>query len=190
MRPATFHAMAFSTSKRRDSSLESCERRGHAQLVDLQHLRLHLDAAVRGPGVDDVVAADDDEVRVQRLRNAEGGGAAGAEVRRQAQMLQRILAVVAADGQKARRGEPLVQRVGKRVADPAQVCLAGAVVEGQHQHQPPARLANVRRRVGVRTQPDSWARAMQPEVSAANRTARGKSRRMRLKKILTTMARL
>ena len=62
------------------------ERSGHAQLVHLQHLRLHFNAAVRGPGVDDVVAADDDEVRVQRLRNADGGGAAGAKVRRQPQI--------------------------------------------------------------------------------------------------------
>ena len=53
------------------------------------------------PRVDDVEAAQDDKVRVQCLRYAQGGGAAGAKVARQTKVLQRILAVVGADGQKA-----------------------------------------------------------------------------------------
>jgi len=50
-------------------------------------------------------------------------------------VVERVLEVIVADGQKAGGSKPLVERVGERVADPPEVRLAGAVVEGQHQHE-------------------------------------------------------
>ncbi len=47
-----------------------------------------------------VVAADDDVVGVQRLRDAESGGAGGAEVGREAEVVEGEAAVVAGDGRK------------------------------------------------------------------------------------------
>ena len=72
------------------------------------------------PGVGDVEAADDDVVRVQRLGDADGGGAAGAEVGGQAEVVEGVLAVVAADGEEAGGGEALVEGVGEGVADPVE----------------------------------------------------------------------
>ena len=119
------------------------ERFRHAELVDLQHLRLHVDAAGGGAGIGDVEAAHNDVVRVQGLRDADGGGAAGAEVFRQAQVFERVEAVVAADGEEAGGGEALVERVGEGVTDPVEIGLTGAVVEGQDQDQAATGLADV-----------------------------------------------
>ena len=46
-------------------------------------------------------------------------------------MVEGVLAVVAGDGEKAGGRESLVQGVGEGIADPAEVGLTGAVVEGQ-----------------------------------------------------------
>jgi len=54
----------------------------------------------------------------------------------QTQMIERVLAILAADGEKASRGKALVDRIGKGIADPAQVCLSRAVVERKHKHNP------------------------------------------------------
>ncbi len=124
------------------------EGRRHAELVDFKHLGLDFDAAGGGAGVGDVEAADDDVVRVQRLGDAEGGCAAGAEVVGEAEVFESEEAVVAADGEEAGGGEALVEGVGEGVADPVEVCLAGAVVEGEHQDEAAAGLADVRGRVG------------------------------------------
>ena len=66
-------------------------------------------------------------------------------------MIERVLAVVAANGEEAGRGEALIERVGEGIADPAKVGLAGAVVEGEDQYQAAAGLANVGGGVGAAT---------------------------------------
>ena len=119
------------------------EWRGHAELVDFEDLGLDLDASVL-----DVEAANDDEVRVEGLRDADGGSAAGAEVDGQAEVVEGIEAVVAADSEEAGGGETLVQRVGKGIADPVEIGLAGTVAEREDQHQAAAGLANVGGGVG------------------------------------------
>ena len=71
----------------------------------------------------------------------------------QAEVVERVLAVVAADGEEARGGEALVEGVGERVADPVEVGLAGAVVEGEDEDETAAGLADVGcggRRCGLR----------------------------------------
>ena len=96
----------------------------------------------------DVEAAYDDKVRVQRLRNADGGRPAGTEVLRQPQVLEGVLPVVATNSQEAGGGQPLVERVGERIADPVEIGLARSIVERQYQDQTAAGTANVCRRVG------------------------------------------
>ena len=112
-------------------------------MIHFQHLGLHVDVGAGRAGVGDVEAADDDEVRVQSLGDADGGGSAGAEISGKAEVFQGIGAVVAADGQEAGGGEALVESVGKGVADPIEVRLAGAVVEGKNEDEPAAGAANV-----------------------------------------------
>ena len=102
------------------------ERLRELQLVDVEDLRLDGDASIA-----DGIAAYDDEVGVEGLGDADGGGAGGLEVDGKAEMVERELAVVAGDGQKAGGGEALIERVGEGVADPVEVGLAGAVVEGE-----------------------------------------------------------
>jgi len=63
---------------------------GHAEVVDFEELGLDGDASVG-----DVVAADDDVVGVEGLGDADGCGASGAEVGWEAEMIQRVLTVVA-----------------------------------------------------------------------------------------------
>ena len=48
-------------------------------------------------------------------------------------MIQSELAVVAGDGEESHGGETLIERVGEGVADPGQVRLAGAIVEGKNE---------------------------------------------------------
>ena len=123
---ATFQAMAFSTSKRRGELGGVCEGLRHAELVDVENLGLYGDAAIV-----DGVAADDDVVGVEGLGDADGGGAGGAEVDGEAEVIESVLAVVAGDGEEAGGGKALVEGVGEGVADPGEVGLAGAVVEGK-----------------------------------------------------------
>ena len=63
-------------------------------------------------------------------------------------MIERVLAVVAANGEEAGGGEALVERVREGIADPVQVGLAGAVVEGEDEDEAAAGLANVGGGVG------------------------------------------
>jgi hypothetical protein len=58
-------------------------------------------------------------------------------------MIERVLAVVAANGKEAGGGEALVERIGEGVADPVEVGLAGAVVKREDQDEPSTGLANV-----------------------------------------------
>ena len=95
-------------------------------MIDVEDLGLDGDAIL----VDGVVA-DDDVVGVEGLGDADGGGAGGAEVGGKAEMVERELEIVAGDGEEACGGEALVERVGEGVADPGEIGLAGAVVEGQ-----------------------------------------------------------
>jgi hypothetical protein len=46
-------------------------------------------------------------------------------------VVESVLPVVARDGEEAYRGQALVEGVGKGVADPGEVGLAGTVVEGK-----------------------------------------------------------
>jgi hypothetical protein len=55
-------------------------------------------------------------------------------------MVESVLPVVACDGQKSYRGEALVEGVGKGLADPGEVGLAGAVVEGEDEDNAAAGL--------------------------------------------------
>ena len=119
------------------------QRRGHLQLVYVQYLRLYFDMAGGCAGVGDMIAADDDEVSIERLGDADGGGSTRLEARGQAEVVERILAVIAADGEEAGGGEALVESVRERVADPVQVGLAGAVVEGKDEDEAAAGLADV-----------------------------------------------
>jgi hypothetical protein len=67
------------------------------ELVDLEDLRLDGDAAVVYG-----VAADDDVVGVEGFGDADGGCAGGAEVDRETEVIERVLAVVAGDGEESR----------------------------------------------------------------------------------------
>src|SRR6266851_3015170 len=98
----------------------------HAEVLDVEDLGLDGDA-----GLIDRVAADYDEVGVEGLGDADGGGARGFEVYGEAEVVEGVLAVVAGDGEEAGGGEALVQGVGEGVTDPGEVGLAGAVVEGE-----------------------------------------------------------
>jgi hypothetical protein len=48
-------------------------------------------------------------------------------------MIERILAIVTRDGQEAGRGESLIQRIGKGIANPRNIALAGMVLEWKYQ---------------------------------------------------------
>ena len=50
-------------------------------------------------------------------------------------MLERVLAIVTADDVEAGSAEALVEDLRDSFADPVQIGLAGAVVEGQHEEQ-------------------------------------------------------
>ncbi len=102
------------------------DRLRELQLIDLEDLGLDGD-----PAVVHGVAADDDEVGIEGLGDADGGCARGSEVDGKAEVVESVLAVVAGDGEEPDGGEALVEGVGKGVADPGEVGLAGAVVEGK-----------------------------------------------------------
>ena len=82
----------------------------------------------------DSVAADDDEVRVKCLGDANCRCTRRLEVDRQTEMIEGVLAIVAGDRQKSDGGEALVQRVRKRIPDPGEVGLAATVVEGKDEY--------------------------------------------------------
>ena len=50
-------------------------------------------------------------------------------------MVERVLPVVARDGQEAGGVETLVEGIGEGVADPLQVLLPGTVFEGKHEYE-------------------------------------------------------
>ena len=106
------------------------KRRGEGEFRDFEDLRLDEDAG-GGAGALHVVAADDDEVGVKRLCDAEGSGAGGAEVGGEAEMVEREEAIVMRDGEEAGGGEALIDGVGEGITDPAEVGLAGAIVKGE-----------------------------------------------------------
>ena len=115
------------------------KRGGEAELADGEDLGLDEDALIQTlagsiplGGISlEVEAADDDVVCVEILGDADGGGAGGAELRGEAEVVEGELAVVAGDGEEAGGGEALVEGVGEGVADPVEVRVAGAVVEGE-----------------------------------------------------------
>jgi hypothetical protein len=59
-------------------------------------------------------------------------------------VIERVLTIVAGNGQKSGRGQALIESVGKGVADPGEVGLAGAVVEGKDKYQATASLDDLR----------------------------------------------
>jgi hypothetical protein len=86
--------------------------------------------ATGGVGLE-LESADDDDVRVELLRDADGSGAGGAEIYGEAQVVEGEGAVVVGDGEEAGGGQALVEDVGEGVADPVERGVAGAVVEGE-----------------------------------------------------------
>jgi len=106
------------------------ERQREAQRLYGEDAGLYGNAA----GVYGVVA-EDDVVGVERLRDAEGGGAGGLEVDGKAEVVEGELAVVAGDGEEAGGAEALVEGVGEGVADPVQGRVAGTVLEGQDEDE-------------------------------------------------------
>jgi hypothetical protein len=58
-------------------------------------------------------------------------------------VVESILPVVAGDGQEPNRGEALVESVGKGIADPGEVDLAGAIVEGENKDNSAAGLVRI-----------------------------------------------
>ena len=194
MRWATFQAMAFSTSKRRGRSAESVSGGDMRSWLTSRTCACDLDAAP----FFDVEAADDDEIGVEGLGDADGGGAAGAEAGGKAEMIERVLAVVAADGEEAGGGEALVEGVGEGIADPAEGGLAGAVVEGQDQDKAATGLANVCGRVGgCGRRVRNWRLGLYLAVgygvcaqSGEQEMPAGSRRRIKLGEILTTIGRL
>ena len=103
-------------------------RRGHVQSIHFQHLGLGLKAGAGGRK-----RPYDEVVRIQRLRQANGAGAGRLKGGGQPQVVECIEPVIAADGHKSGRGQTPVQHLRNSFADPVQVRLVGAVVEGEHQ---------------------------------------------------------
>ena len=103
-------------------------RCAHAQMGHVHQLGLGHNARAVGH-----VAAHDDRICVQRLGQLERTGARGVKALRQPQVVQRIHAVRAAHGSKARRGQSAAQNLRGGFANPLQAGLAGAVVKGQNQ---------------------------------------------------------
>ena len=103
---------------------------GAAELerLDVQNLGRCREA---GPG--DGVGAHDHGVGVERLRNADGSGSRWLKGLRKSQVIERVEAVGAADGQKARRFHAAIQNVGGGFADPVQIWLRRVVLKGQDQ---------------------------------------------------------
>ena len=122
--------MAFSMSKRRASSEESSSG---VERLSLLTARTWAWTEMRWawPVPGDVEAADDDVVGVEVLSDADGGGAGGAEVGGEAEVIHGEGAVVAREGEEAGGAETLIEGVGEGVADPVERRLAGAVVEGE-----------------------------------------------------------
>jgi hypothetical protein len=79
------------------------------------------------------------------LGDADGGGARGSEVNGKAKVVESKLPVVAGDGQEPYRGEALVEGIWKRIADPGEVGLSGAIVEGEDKDNAAAGLWRFRR---------------------------------------------
>src|SRR5579863_6679690 len=79
------------------------------------------------------IAADHDRIRVESLRQLERTGSRGLKALRQAEMIERVEAVCAAERCKARGVEAAGKNLGGGFADPLDVWLAAAVVEWQHQ---------------------------------------------------------
>jgi hypothetical protein len=111
---------------------------GQTQPVYFKDLRLH-----GNPVVGNGVAAYNHKVGVEGLGDADGGGARGSEVNGKAKVVESKLPVVAGDGQEACRGEALVKGVGEGVADPGEVGLSGAVVEGEDEDNAAAGLGSL-----------------------------------------------
>ena len=86
-----------------------------AELADID------DMGLEGEGCSvDAVAADDDEVGVEGLGDAQGGGAAGLEGFRKAEMVEGVDAVFAGKGLKAGGGEAAVEDFRGCFADPVE----------------------------------------------------------------------
>ena len=116
--------------------------RGELEVVNGEDLGLYGDAVARGAG-GDVVGADEYEVGVELLGDADGGGAGGFEVGGEAEMVEGEGAVVAGDGEKAGGAEALVEGVGEGVANPVEGWVAGAIFEGEDEDDAAARLGDI-----------------------------------------------
>src|ERR1700733_3584586 len=69
------------------------------------------------------IRADDDVIRVQGLGDADGSGAGGLKGQRQAQAVERVESVPAADAEKSGGVQAAIENVRRGFADPVQIEL-------------------------------------------------------------------
>ena len=106
------------------------QRRREPQRVHVQQLCRYVQRSAV-----ERVGADDDVIRIECLRQADGGGAGWLKAQRQPEMIERVLAIAAADHLEACGAEPLIQNLGHSLADPVEAGLPGAIVKGQRHQQ-------------------------------------------------------
>ena len=86
-------------------------------------------------GIVHAIGAKDDVAGVKRLRQAEGAGPRGVEVGGQAEVVERVEAVGAVDGQQAGREEAAVEDFRGRGADPVDIGRRGLIVKREDQNE-------------------------------------------------------
>ena len=110
---------------------------------------------MRVPSV--LIAADDDRVRIQRLRQLQRARTRRLESRRKSQMIKRIQPVGPAQRRKSRGRESAAENLSRRLANPLKAGLAGVVVERKHQqNSPAARRGICRLGIGLETRAKRW----------------------------------
>ena len=100
---------------------------------------LHCDAAAAHS-----IAAYDDEVGIEGLGDADGSRSRGTEVHGEAEVVESKLSIIAGYGEESYGGQALIEGIGKRVADPAEVGLPGAIVERQDKDNAASGLRSLR----------------------------------------------
>ncbi len=112
----------------------------HQRLIEAQ--RVHVQELGRDVQVVSLqgIEADDHVIGVEGLGEADGGSARRLKALRQAEMFECVLAILAANDVKARGTEPLVEGLRDGFADPIQIGLAGAVIEGKDEQELMMRL--------------------------------------------------
>ena len=122
-----------------------------------EHARLGHDARAFHP-----VAADNDRVNVERLRQLESTGPGRLKLLRQTEMVERIHAIGPAHWRKACRGKTRVQNLRRSLANPLKIRLSGSIIERKDQQDAVLARAWPRRRGGLS------ARIRTPNASASS----------------------